>query len=254
MGQSRGSSQAGAESVRSRADPKGSSRKEGEAEERSRSQGSGTTPRRTDGPRKADTEGPRPEPSRKAERRSKAGGGSSTEFTRQRPGREKVASSSERAAGPKQGRSRVGPKPSRPEGLVPEGRRSRGTVPKPRERNHPPTDGRTPEGRHRRPTARAEPQGRAKVESRRRKPNGAHEAQALPRNGRQLFGEGARDEAGMEPEWMDRSSGRGSTGKGWVIIGPWKVPRSQNASEVRFAEPRKGRGRGGKTSTPGPKG
>jgi hypothetical protein len=44
MGQSRGSSQAGAESVRSRTNPKGSSRKEGEAEERSRSQGSGTTP------------------------------------------------------------------------------------------------------------------------------------------------------------------------------------------------------------------
>jgi hypothetical protein len=123
MGQSRGSSQAGAESVRSRTNPKGSSRKEGEAEERSRSQGSGTTP---------------------------------------------------------------------------------------------PTEGRTPEGRHRRPTARAEPQGGAKVASPRDKPDGAHEAEALPRNGRQLFGEGDRDEAGVEPEWTDCSSGRGSTGKGWV--------------------------------------
>lgn len=103
MGQSRGSSQAGAESVRSRADPKGSSRKEGEAEERSRSQGSGTTPRRTDGPRKADTEGPRPEPSRKAERRSKAGGGSPTEPTKPRHCRGTVASSSEKEPVTRQG-------------------------------------------------------------------------------------------------------------------------------------------------------
>lgn len=161
MGQSRGSNQAGTESVRSRVDPKGSSRKEGNAKERSRSQGSGTNPQ---------------------------------------------------------------------------------------------TKGRTPEGRHRRPRARAEPQGEAKVGGWRKKPDGAHEARARPRNGHQLFGEDDRDEVEVGAEWMDCSSGRGRTGWGWFTIGPRKVPRSQDAFEDRFADPWKGHGREGATSTSAPKG